>query len=250
MGQGQPQQQTVPGTKIDLSNIRPTTRFSDLHDDIKKQIEQIDSFIKTQESFASQCEALLPNHAQNIDSVGPDVELISNKVETVELGLENDSREIKAAKDLVNADAKDLTRCVRVVENLVLPSQYHYGPSANGSSSTSSRNRLGDEEYDVDLVGYFTRQAESMQKTLETFTSNLAEIESHLRVIESSTMQQSQQVAAQRAGAAGGNAAVVELAETLRGFENGILNAAGYVGACREGVNELIVGRMDGRRRY
>lgn len=247
MGQGAPQQQIVPGTKIDLSNIRPTTRFSDLHDDIKKSIEQIDNFIKSQEAFASQCEALIPNHSSNIDSVTPDVELINNKVETVELSLENDSREIKAAKDLVNADAKDLTRCVRVIENQNLPSQYHYGPSAGNGAS---RNRLGDEDYDVDLVGYFTRQAESMQKTLETFTSNLTEIESHLRVIESSTVQQSQQVAAQRAGAVGGNAAVRELAETLRGFENGILNAAGYVGACREGVNELIVGRMDSRRRY
>jgi len=246
MGQGQPQQQTVLGTKIDLSNIRPTTRFSDLHDDIKKSIEQIDNFIKGQEAFASQCEALIPNHLSNVDSVTPDVELISGKVETVELSLENDSREIKAAKDLVNGDAKDLTRCVRVIENLALPSQYHYGPSA----PSGSRSQIGNEDYDVDLVGYFTRQAESMQKTLDTFTSNLSEIESHLRVIESNTVQQSQQVAAQRAGAVGGNAAVRELADTLRGFENGILNAAGYVGSCREGVNELIVGRMDGRRRY
>ena len=250
MGQGQAQSQTVPGVKVDISNIRPTTRFSDLHDDIKKQIEQIDNFIKQQESYASQCEALLPNHSDSVASVTPDVDLISGKVETVELSLENDSRDIKAAKELVNADAKDFTRCVRVIENLALPSQYHYGPSMG------ARNRISDEDYDVDLVGYFTRQAEAMQKTLDTFTSNLTEIESHLRVIETNTIQQSQQVAAQRAGGSGGNDSVRELADTLRGFENGILDAAGFVGACREGVNELIIGRVtDGResnsyRRY
>ena len=247
MGQGQPPQQTVPGTKIDLSNIRPTTRFADLHDDLKKQIEQVDTFIKQQESFASQCEALLPNHSQSVASVTPDVELISGKVETVELSLENDSRDIKSAKDLLANDTKDLTRCVRVVENLSLPSQFHYGPTSLGGSS-AARSRLVDEDYDVDLVGYFGRQADAMRQTLDTFTSNLTEIESHLRVIESSTLQQSQQVAAQRAGGSGGNDTVRELADTLRGFEGGILDAAGYVGACREGVNELILGRVGDER--
>lgn len=250
MGQGQAQSQTVPGVKVDISNIRPTTRFSDLHDDIKKQIEQIDTFIKQQESYASQCEALLPNHSDSIASVTPDVDFVAGKVETVELSLENDSRNIKFAKDLLNDDAKDFTRCVRVIENLALPSQYHYG------QSTGTRTRIGEEEYDVDLIGYFSRQAEAMQKTLDTFTSNLTEIESHLRVIEANTVQQSQQVAAQRAGGTGNNDSVRELADTLRGFENGILDAAGFVGACREGVNELILGRItdgresNGHRRY
>ena len=46
LGQGSASQNnTQPGVKIDLSNLRPTTRFSDLHDDLKKQIETIDSFI-------------------------------------------------------------------------------------------------------------------------------------------------------------------------------------------------------------
>ena len=44
MGQGNNAQTgTVPGTKIDLSNLRPTTRFSDLHDDLKKQIEELNT---------------------------------------------------------------------------------------------------------------------------------------------------------------------------------------------------------------
>lgn len=241
MGQQQNQQQTVPGVKIDASNVRPTTRFNDLHDDLKSQIEQLDAFIKKQESFAAQCEAMIPNHSRDVESVTPDVDLITSKLDTVELALENDSREISAAKELNKADAADFTRCAKLIENLSLPPNFHYGPSAGGA-----RNRVGDDEYDVDLVGYFTRQADSMQKTLNTFTSNLSEIESHLRVIEATTIQQSQQVAAQRAGGVAGNDTVRELADTLRGFENGILDAAGFVGACREGVNELILGRVGG----
>ncbi|CAD0089535.1 unnamed protein product [Aureobasidium mustum] len=240
MGQGNSQPTTQPGVKIDMSNLRPTTRFSDLHDDLKKQIEQIDSFIRQQESFATQCESMIGRHGTDVESIKPDVDLIQNKIETVELALENDGAAIENAKELVQRDAGDLIRVARMAENLQLPQQYHYGRSSRPSTT--------DDEYDIDLVGYFSKQAEVMQKTLDTYTSHLAEIEAHLRVVEGSTVQQAHQLAAQRAGGRAGNSAdnVRELAETLRGFESGILGAAGLVGSCREGVNELILGKIGG----
>ncbi|KAH0157923.1 hypothetical protein KCU67_g7718, partial [Aureobasidium melanogenum] len=240
MGQGNAQPTTQPGVKIDMSNLRPTTRFSDLHDDLKKQIEQIDAFIRQQESFATQCEGMIGRHATDVESIKPDVDLIQNKIETVELALENDGAAIENAKELVQRDAGDLIRVARMSENLQLPQQYHYGRSSRPSTT--------DDEYDIDLVGYFSKQAEVMQKTLDTYTSHLAEIEAHLRVVEGSTVQQAHQLAAQRVGGRAGNSAdnVRELAETLRGFESGILGAAGLVGSCREGVNELILGKIGG----
>jgi nucleoporin p58/p45 len=39
---------------------------------------------------------------------------------------------------------------------------------------------------------------------------------------------------------------VRQLADTLRGFEASILAAAGKVGACRENVNELVLGKLAG----
>jgi len=238
MGQGNTQTNTQPGVKIDMSNLRPTTRFSDLHDDLKKQIESIDAFIRQQESFATQCEGMIGRHADDVESIKPDVDLIQNKIETVELALENDGAAIENAKELVQRDAGDLIRVARMAENLQLPQQYHYGRSSRPSTT--------DDEYDIDLVGYFGKQAEVMQQTLDTYTSHLAEIEAHLRVVEGSTVQQAHQLAAQRSGGRAGNSAdnVRELAETLRGFESGILGAAGLVGSCREGVNELILGKI------
>ncbi|KAL2032966.1 hypothetical protein VTO58DRAFT_106138 [Aureobasidium pullulans] len=239
MGQGNTaQSSTQPGVKIDLSNLRPTTRFSDLHDDLKKQIEFIETSIRKQENYATQCEAMIVGHAANLESIKPDVDLIQNKIETVELALENDGAAIANAKELVQRDAGDLIRVARMAENLQLPQQYHYG--------RSSRPATTDDEYDIDLVGYFGKQAEVMQKTLDTYTSHLAEIEAHLRVVEGSTVQQAHQLAAQRTGGRAGNSSdnVRELAETLRGFESGILGAAGLVGSCREGVNELILGKI------
>ncbi|KAI5199090.1 hypothetical protein E4T39_06447 [Aureobasidium subglaciale] len=238
MGQNNTQNNTQPGVKIDMSNLRPTTRFSDLHDDLKKSIESIDAFIRQQESFATQCEGMIGRHAADVESIKPDVDLIQNKIETVELALENDGAAIENAKELVQRDASDLIRVARMAENLQLPQQYHYGRSSRPSST--------DDEYDIDLVGYFAKQAEVMQNTLDTYTSHLAEIEAHLRVVEGSTVHQAHQLAAQRAGGRAGSSAdnVRELAETLRGFESGILGAAGLVGSCREGVNELILGKI------
>lgn len=248
MGQPNSQQNTVPGTRIDVSNLRPTTRFSDLHDDLKKQIEAIDSFIRLQEAFSAQCEALLPNHAENVDSIAPDVQLISGKIDAVELALENDGSVIDSAKALITRDASDLRRCARVIENLAGPSPYHYGPSVNVTTRPRTAAALaGDDAYDVDLVGYFMRQADIMQASFDTYTSHMTEIENHLRVIEIGTVQQAQQLASQRTGSRAVNPqdTVRELAETLRAFEHGILGAAGLVGACREGVNELVLGRID-----
>ncbi|KAI7537352.1 hypothetical protein KC331_g10971, partial [Hortaea werneckii] len=104
--------------------------------------------------------------------------------------------------------------------------------------------------YDTDMIGhYFIPMASELQDTLNQYSSNLAEIEGHMRVIESSAISQAQQLAARRAGVNNGQLAteddtVRELADTLRGFERSILNVAGTVGECREGVNELALGRL------
>jgi nucleoporin p58/p45 len=97
---------------------------------------------------------------------------------------------------------------------------------------------------------------------MSAYTSNLVEIEAHMRVIESSALAQAQQLAQRKSGAeqqggtgddgeggfgsGGVDATVRELADTLRGFEASILGVAGAVGECREGVNELVLGRFNG----
>ncbi|KAG8628169.1 hypothetical protein KVT40_004042 [Elsinoe batatas] len=229
---------TQPGVKIDITSLRPTTRFSDLHDDLKKQIETLDSFIKLQESYAAQCEALLPSHGQNIASLGPDVQLIESKLDTVELGLENDSADVQAAKQSLEGDKADFFRVVRVIENLQLPSRFHYGPSLGGGRQGQGTSGSGgsDEEYDVDLLGYFSREVGGMDKVAGSYAGALGEVEAHLGVVERSVLEAAR-------GGGDGQGTVAELAQTLRGFEKGILDAAGRVGEVREGVGRLVLGR-------
>lgn len=248
MGQGQggaPQPTTTPATKLDWSNVRNTTRFNDLTDEAKQDIEKIDKLIADQEEFCKQIEAFIPQHATNLASLAPDVNLITEKLDEVDRSLAVDAQGVQQDKNITEKDEIDIARCIRIIDNLRMPAQYVYHPAAN--NGRQPQPPVWDDTYDVDLVGnYFQPLTQDMAKLLATYSSNLAEIESHMGTIEQSTVSQAQQLAAQRSGLGGrdvGADSVRQLADTLRGFEASILAAAGKVGACREGVNELVLGK-------
>jgi nucleoporin p58/p45 len=68
------QQQTVPGVRIDVTNIRGTTRFNDLHEDLQKQISFLDDFIQAQIQLKNDCDAIMPSHDSQLAQVPNDVE--------------------------------------------------------------------------------------------------------------------------------------------------------------------------------
>lgn len=252
MGQGQggaPQPTATPATKLDWSNVRNTTRFNDLTDEAKQDIEKIDKLISEQEQFCKQIEAFLPNHGSKLETLGPDVDLITEKLEEVDRSLAIDAQGVQQDKDITEKDEIDIARCIRIVDNLRMPSQYVYHPAAN--SGRQPQPPAWDETYDVDLVGnYFQPLIQDMARLLATYSGNMSEIENHMGTIEQSAVAQAQQLGAQRSGLGGqrdvGADSVRQLADTLRGFEASILAAAGKVGSCREGVNELLLGKVGG----
>ncbi|KAI9836356.1 MAG: hypothetical protein M1819_001385 [Sarea resinae] len=293
--QQQQQQQSVPGVQIDISQLRGTTRFNDLHETLQKQIETIDTFIQQQMTYKDQCAALMPKHGETLSYIPNDVEFITRRLETAQHALENDAQAVDRVRKLIRKDAADAKLSFSAIDNLKLPHQYHYtglwnDPTAvpSGSQSSASKgaaavgvsgSRAGDpssssagpgsgaagtndndnddEEKDsttTSLLSYFTRTAAEMSQTLAHYRGNLQEIESHLRGVEASTMQQMQQLLFTRqrdenggfSGSGGGARSaedqVRELAAVLREFENGILAVAGKVGGVREGVQELALG--------
>jgi nucleoporin p58/p45 len=252
MGQGQggaPQPTATPATKLDWSNVRNTTRFNDLTDEAKQDIEKIDKLISEQEQFCKQIEAFLPNHGSKLQTLGPDVELITEKLEEVDRSLAVDAQGVQQDKNITEKDEIDIARCIRIIDNLRMPSQYVYHPAAN--SGRQPQPPAWDETYDVDLVGnYFQPLTQDMARLLATYAGNMAEIENHMGTIEQSAVAQAQQLGAQRSGLGSqrdvGSDSVRQLADTLRGFEASILTAAGKVGSCREGVNELVLGKVGG----
>lgn len=253
MGQGNaPQQQTVPGVKIDVSNVRGTTRFNDLHEELQKQIEQIDAFIQQQISFKEQCDALMPAHGQNLLSIPADIDFIKSKLDTVELALDNDSSAINTMKGVVQKDAENARVSFRTVENLKLPQQFHYTGMWQGASSAVSRHAESSNVPDgvaaggrpASLVSFFSESADEMSKTLGAYRQNISEIEAHLHTVETSTILQTQQAMFQR-GKDGGRRSrddrMRELIAVLKQFEAGIVAVAGRVGGARDGVQELII---------
>ncbi len=256
MGQTTTQPRTVPGVKIDVSNIRGTTRFNDLHEELQKQIEMIDSFILTQMHFKSECDSVQPKIESQSLYIPNDVDFVSRKHETVQQALENDARAVDAVRKSVKKDAGDARLSFKTVDNLRLPQQYHYTGLWNVPAvSQAAGPRLGGDEEEeggggADLVSYFSTQAEEMARTLEGYKRSLNDIEAHLRGVETNTVQQMQQLAFSRGRDGGERSAedqVRELAAVLREFENAIMAVASKVGGAREEVTEMIVGGVGGQ---
>lgn len=236
---------------INYDSLRPTTRFNDCIPQIQGDLEKMDAMIAAQERFCREIEAFIPMHGDNVRSLKPDVELITEKVENAEAALSTDAQQVESEKAVLAKDGKDGERIRRVVDNLRQPREYQYsGFSSMRNTNTTSDSADGSVVRDMDLIGnYFVPLTASLQNTVNAYSGNLAEIEQHLRVIEASAVAQAQQLAAKRAGVRtgegqSGEETVRELAETLRGFEASILGAASQVGQCREGLNELVLGRL------
>ena len=244
------QQQSVPGVRINLDQLRPTTRFNDLHEDVQKEIETIDKFILQQMGFKDQNQSVMPKIESTSLYIPNDVGFVSQKMDAVNQALENDAQSIEYAKKLVRKDTTNARLSFRVVDNLKLPQQYHHSglwnvPSISQSAGTRLPGEEGEEGEGEDLVSYFSTQADAMSQTLATYKKNVADIETHLTSLEQGTMQQMQQLMFTRGRDGGVRTAedqVRELAGVLREFENGILGVAGKVGGAREKAQELILG--------
>jgi nucleoporin p58/p45 len=262
MGQGGASNSNTAASQVTTDNLRPTTRFEDCSDSVKQELEAIDKMIQQQEQFCKQIEAFMPKHEEDINSIIPDIDFIKDKADDVEQSLAADAHGVDAQRKNAEKDRKDFERLQRVVTNLALPQSYQYpnlGMSGFNSMYASQQrpqqpNNAPEGEdgstYDTDLIGnYFLPLAAELQQTMDAYAGNLAEIESHMRVIEHSTVTQAQHLAQRRAGISsgqqtGGEDTVRDLAATLRGFEESILSVAGVVGECRDGVNELVLGRL------
>src|ERR1700691_216485 len=99
--QQQQQQQMVPGVKIDLSNIKPTTRYFELHDDLQREIDRVDNFIQQQIQFFAQCGAFMPEHGNQLKTIPQDVDFVHKRYDATTVGLQGDASDIAAVQKSV-----------------------------------------------------------------------------------------------------------------------------------------------------
>ncbi|RFU32900.1 hypothetical protein B7463_g3463, partial [Scytalidium lignicola] len=247
MGQSTNQQnQTVPGVRIDTANIRSTTRFNDLHEDLQKEIIAIDDMIQGQIKLNNECEAIIPSHGSQLSNIPNDVDFVTRKITGVENALESDAEAIAHLRNLVKADAENAKLSFKAIDNLKLPPQYH-NTGIWSTKSTTPGGQSSVEAESQNLVGLFSTAADELSTTLAKYQSNITEIEQHLRIVEANSAQQINTLISRRSGGANGQEnPVQELADTLREFEQSILGVASDVGALREGVQSLRLGGFVG----
>jgi nucleoporin p58/p45 len=241
----QPQQQVVPGVKIDLSNIKPTTRFFELHENLQRQIEMVENFIQQQIAFFAQCEAFMPSHAMQLKTIPGDVDFVQNKYDTVLLALDRDASDISAVKRAVESDISDARRAFAAAETLKLPAQFQYSIGYGGTShDQSSTNDSESGAFGkTDLAPYFKERTADLEKRLGTYGSQLGEVESHLHTVDGSAVEQAHKLLRRQAGEDPSKERVQELGNAMRIFEDAVLRVASKVGEAREGVIECTMGK-------
>lgn len=217
---------------------------------MQKVIEGVDNFIQGQIHFQEQCELANKAIDNACASIPDDVEYCTKSLETLHQALENDASSIGYAKALTKTDAANAKISFKAVQTLKMPLSFHHSGLWNVSAvSQALAPSFSDEDADgssnIDLVSYFSKQAQSMSKTLDEYKNRITEVEVYLKGIEASTMQQMHQMMFIRNRDGGERSAedqVRELAAVLREFENGILGVAGKVGGARENVLEVMLG--------
>ena len=254
IGQYTQQQQTVPGVRIlDVNQLRSTTRFNDLHEDLQKVIEQVDNFILGQIRCQEECAQHTDDIDQRCHQMPPDVDYCTKALETMHQALENDADSIAVAKGLVKVDVADAKLVFKTIQSLKMPQQLHQGLLWN----TTGISQIGGPtflEEDAELgasrniIEYFSRQADEMTKTLDAYKRNVGQVEAYLKDIESNTMKQVEQTMFNRRQDSGEKSAeeqVKQLAAVLRDFEHGIMGVATRLGGTRDKVQEIILDSDD-----
>lgn len=251
IGQYTQQQQTVPGVRIlDVNQLRSTTRFNDLHEDLQKAIEYVDNFILGQIRYQEECAQHTEEIDQKCQQIPPDVEYCTKALNTMQQALENDAESIAFAKNLVKVDVSDAKLSFKTIQHLKMPAQFHQSGMWNATGASQiGGSSLSEEDVEVgasrNIVDYFSKQADEMTKTLDGYKGNIGQVEAYLRNVESNTMQKMQQMMFNRGQDGGGKSAeeqVRQLAAVLRDFEHGITGVATRVGDTRDKIQEIMLG--------
>ena len=242
------QQQTVPGVTIDMTNIRSTTRFGDLHEDIKKGIESIDDVIQQQIQMKNQCDAIMSKHNSQLAQIPHDVEFCQRKLIGVQNAGAGDVYSINLVKKYIDTDVQNAKLSFKAIDNLKLPPQYHTSNIWSGKSTSSSNQSQSNGEGGAqDIVSFFSSTADELATTLTSYQKHIIEIEQHLRGVEANSAAQLNTLVAKRNGSfTGMDDPMEQLTGALRDFEESLLGVAGNVGAAREGVQGLQLGRFQG----
>lgn len=233
MGQSNTPVQTVPAVRIDPSNIKGTTRYNDLNEQIQKEIENQDKMMLDVMKASSDCAAMLPVHGAELEVVPDQFEFLQRKMIGVQANIDSDIQMCALLNKQVHVDAENAKLSFEAIHSLKLPQQFQQG-MWNAAKQTSPSTRKPGEPAG-DIVNLFDQTADEMSQTYKNQMEKLTEIENHLYSLERSLV---------RAGANMGGGSQEEndvqlVGEALRDFENGMIQVANQVAKAREDVRKI-----------
>ncbi|KAJ5541053.1 hypothetical protein N7494_006129, partial [Penicillium frequentans] len=264
----------VPGVKVDLTNLLPTTKYESCADELRREIENIDNAILEQIRMCNEVADILPTIEQQGSTIPNDVEFVQGKLDTIQHALENDASDIDQLRGLVTRDAAEAQVAFRAIDTLKLPMQYQSSGGGGwwsvhdqkvpdrGSLRSTRKNTLAlpdDVEVDpstantvngvpVNLVDYFSQRSDEMGAVLGRYKGNLKEIEDHLHGVEVNLNRQIHDFVSSRSrdgsGAGTPKSAVNDLAAVLGDVEAGIMGVAARLGGVTEQVQEVSLGPL------
>ena len=215
---------STSSARIDLEHLRPTTKFDQLTEDLQREIVNLDAAILNEINRCNEVSDLLPTIAASGSNISNDVAYVTQKLEEVETGLENDAEDIQNLKEnTIKKDASEAKVCFREVDRLKMPSQYQAsvtGPTSSvsggvygghglsgwwnhpqtlqrsirgdtGAGGSRALQLPGDEDEDAraggptNIIDFFDRRAEEMRKALAENKALLMGVEGFVTGVES-----------------------------------------------------------------
>lgn len=230
-------QQTVPGVRVDLANVKGTTKFNDLTPEIQKEIEQCDNVIQMFKGQADQIAQFMAGHRGDLDRLTHDVEWLKRKFDGVKTTLEDDVKTVAHLKTLVRSDADIAKAAFSGAEQLKLPAHYHTTWLTANKPAAKSKGE-GEDPALEDCITLFSREADRLNELHRFQIQKIKEMEQHMPGVENGLYER---MTSLRDGAPqlAGFGYAVQLLDVVKALGDEIVRAAGQIIVTREQLTEL-----------
>ncbi|KAM0465082.1 hypothetical protein ACHAPV_002077 [Trichoderma viride] len=244
----QPVQPTnqVAAVQVNYDNLRPRSRFDDLAQPVQNQIALIDKGIQRVIKMRDEIGEFMPQHEKDIDQLGRDVQFVESKFKSVQDALNRDIQTVKALQDMTKKNVTDAQLSFKAADNLKLPTHYHQTGLFAGPPPTSDSNSADASSAHAsaqDLITYFNRICDDVEKYKKRLDEYRAQIERDMPGVENGLYEQIRSLRDHS------NAPVQDqlsqVLSALREMGSAIVAQAGQIADTRERVSRLQAGFLD-----
>ncbi|RXG46628.1 hypothetical protein VDGE_08161 [Verticillium dahliae] len=239
-------QGAIPGVRIDLANVKGTTKFNDLTPELQREIETCDNIIQQYMSQAGQIKSFMTAHEGDLARLTHDVEWLTRKFDGVKTTLEDDVKMTAQLKEVVKSDADIAKAAFAGAEQLKLPAHYHTTWLTANKPAAKSKDKEEEPALE-DCITLFSNEADRLSQMHQFQVQKVKEMEQHMPGVENGLYER---MRALRDGAPhfAGFGFAVELLDTVKALGDEIVRAAGLIVESREKLTELQLRTLPSRK--